>query len=152
MQVVKPRGSRDTCGPEDMVGFWVNLASRTIVRVIDAQLRPLGFSIGHLPVLRALAEGGSLAQKELARLARVEQPTMAEVLARMERDNLVERRPNPDDKRGSLTSLSRSARARFPKAAEILVEGERQAMTGFSEEEKALFISFLRRLVQNLTE
>jgi len=25
-------------------------------------------------------------------------------------------------------------------------------MTGFSEEEKALFISFLRRLVQNLAE
>jgi DNA-binding MarR family transcriptional regulator len=87
-----------------MVGFWVNLASRTIVRVIDAQLRPLGFSIGHLPVLRALAEGRSLAQKELARLARVEQPTMAEMLARMERDRLVERHPNPDDKRVSLTS------------------------------------------------
>jgi hypothetical protein len=59
----------------------------------------LRFVEGWVPVLRALAEGGSLAQKELARLARVEQPTMAEMLARMERDRLVERHPNPDDKR-----------------------------------------------------
>ena len=37
----------------------------------------------------ALAKGGCLSQKDLARLARVEQPTMAEMLARMERDGAL---------------------------------------------------------------
>jgi DNA-binding MarR family transcriptional regulator len=133
-----------------MVGFWINLASRTIVRVMDARLRPLGFALSYLPVLRAIAERGALSQKELAQLARVEQPTMAEMLARMERDGLVEREPNPDDRRGSLTSLTRGARARFARAAETLLEGERQAMAGFSDEEKALFLQFLERVVKNL--
>jgi MarR family transcriptional regulator, transcriptional regulator for hemolysin len=138
--------------PEEMVGFWINLASRTIVRVLDARLRPFGFAMSHLPVLRALAEGGALAQKELARRARVEQPTMAEMLSRMERDGLIEREQNREDKRGSLTSLSRSARMRFPKAAEALHEGERQAMAGFSDDEKALFLDFLQRVVRNLDQ
>jgi|SRR5580658_1768694 MarR family transcriptional regulator for hemolysin len=138
--------------PDTLVGFWINLASRTIVRVIDARLRPHGFAISYLPVLRALAEGGALSQKDLARLARVEQPTMAEMLARMARDGLVQREPNPDDKRGSLTSLTRSARTRFPRARETLMEGEREAMAGFSDEEKALFLKFLQRLVSNLHE
>src|SRR5262252_2229808 len=71
-----------TTRPEKLVGFWINLASRTIVRVLDARLRPLGFAMSHLPVLRALAQGGALSQKELARMARVEQQTMAELLAR----------------------------------------------------------------------
>jgi DNA-binding MarR family transcriptional regulator len=143
-------GLNPTGEPEEMVGFWINLTSRTIVRVLDARLRPLGFALSHLPVLRALAEGGALAQKDLARLARVEQPTMAEMLGRMERDGLVEREQNPDDRRGSLISLARGARARFPKAAEALVEGERQAMAGFSDKEKALFLEFLQRVVKNL--
>src|SRR4051794_1714804 len=101
--------------PEQLVGFWINLVSRTIVRVMDDRLRPYGFAMSHLPVLRALAQGRALSQKELAHAARVEQQTMAELLARMERGGLVDRQQNPDDKRGSLTSLSRNARVRFPK-------------------------------------
>jgi DNA-binding MarR family transcriptional regulator len=139
------------CEPErDLVGFWINLASRTIVRVMDARLRPSGFALSHLPVLRALGQSKALPQKDLARIARVEQQTMAEMLARMERDGLVEREPNPEDKRASLTSLTRSARTRFPKAAEILLQGEREAMIGFSDEERALFVDFLKRVVKNL--
>lgn len=112
--------------------------------------------------LAKLAEGGaesaprSVVERsgfvELARIARVEQQTMAELLARMERDRLVERVQNPDDKRGSLISLSRSARLRFPKAAEALLEGERRATAGFTAEEKVLFVSFLQRVLKNLED
>jgi MarR family transcriptional regulator, transcriptional regulator for hemolysin len=146
----RPRSSEPNEPEKDLVGFWINLASRTIVRVIDARLRPLGFALSHLPVLRALGQGKALSQKDLARVARVEQQTMAELLARMERDGLVERETNPEDKRGSLTSLTRSARTRFPKAAEILMQGEREAMAGFSDEERAVFADFLKRVVANL--
>jgi DNA-binding MarR family transcriptional regulator len=75
---------------------------------------------------------------------------MAEMLARMERDGLVQREANPDDKRGSLTSLTRSARARFPKGRETLTAGEREAMAGFSDQEKALLLGLLRRVVKNV--
>jgi MarR family transcriptional regulator, transcriptional regulator for hemolysin len=139
-----------TCEPEVLVGFWINLASRSLARHLDGRLRPFGFAMSHLPVVRVLGEGGALPQKELARVARVEQPTMAEMLARMERDGLVQREPNPDDKRGSLTSLTRAARTRFPKAAEALLAGEREAMAGFNEHEKALFVEFLQRVVKNV--
>jgi MarR family transcriptional regulator, transcriptional regulator for hemolysin len=133
-----------------MVGFWINRASRIIVRLLDARLRPLGFAMSHLPVLRALAEGGPLSQTDLARLARVEQPTMAEMLARMERDGLVQRQPNPEDKRGSLTSITRSARMRFPKVVGSLIDAEEEATAGFTEQEKNLLLALLTRLVENL--
>jgi MarR family transcriptional regulator for hemolysin len=148
----KPSGPRgpEARGPEALVGFWINLASRTIVRVVDARLRPHGFALSQLPVLRALAERGPLSQKELARVARVEQPTMAELLGRMERDGLVQREPNPEDRRASLTSLTRSARARFPKAAEILMASEREATAGLSEQERGTLRELLQRVVKNL--
>jgi len=154
MQVPKKR-SREAnapraCDPDVLVGFWINLASRTIVRILDSRLRPFGFAMSNLPVLRALGEGGARSQKDLAQIARVEQPTMAEMLARMERDGLVQREPNPEDKRGSLTSLTRSARIRFPKARETLIDAEREALAGFSDREKTRFVEFLQRVVNNL--
>src|ERR1700761_1144813 len=96
-----------TWDPESTAGYWLNRASRSLLRVLESRLRPFGFGMSHLPVLTALEEREALSQKELARLARVEQPTMAELLGRMDRDGVVQREPNPDDKRGSLVSLSR---------------------------------------------
>jgi hypothetical protein len=55
---------------EATAGFWIDRASRLLLRLLEARLRPFGFGMSHLPVRRALADGGSLSQKELARLAR----------------------------------------------------------------------------------
>ena len=87
-----------------------NWAARLFARAIDQRLKAIGVSSGQLPVFFALAGGKALTQKELARLAAIEQPTMASTLARMERDGLIERRPDPDDGRSSLVSLSAKAR------------------------------------------
>jgi DNA-binding MarR family transcriptional regulator len=100
--------------------------------------------------LFALEEGEPLSQKELAEAARIEQPSMAELLARMERDGVVQREPNPEDKRGSLTSLTRAARARLPDAKEALWQGEDEATAELSEREKATLIKLLQKVVRNL--
>lgn len=147
MQQKNTAGATD---PESLVGFWINRASRAVIRALDARLRPLGFAMSYLPVMRALADGRSLSQKELAHLARVEQPTMAEMIVRMERDGVVLRKPNPDDKRGSLISLARPWRTRFPEARTVLLDGEREAMTGLSDSERATLRELLQRVVTNL--
>ncbi len=137
--------------PESSPGFWVNRASRLMVRRADASLRPLGFALTYLPVLRALAMAGRpLSQSELAQRVGVEQPTMAETLPRMVRDGLVRREPNPADKRAALVSITRLARARFPKARVALADGEREALAGLSSEEKTLLKDLLKRVVGNL--
>jgi DNA-binding MarR family transcriptional regulator len=137
--------------PEASPAFWINRVSRALLRRGDGRLRPLGFAMSYLPVLRALAmEGRPLSQKELAQAVGVEQPTMAETLARLVRDGMVQRDPNPDDKRSTGISLTRLSRARFPKARTVLVESEREAMTGLSDAEKALLRDLLKRVLKNL--
>jgi DNA-binding MarR family transcriptional regulator len=141
---------QEAWNPESTAAFWINRASRTLLRHFDARLRPLGFAMSHLPVLRALAGGGSLSQTELAQAARVEQPTMAETLARMVRDGVAQREPNPNDKRGTLVSLTRRSRARLSKARAVLVQADREAMAGLTDPEKALLRRLLERVVRNL--
>jgi DNA-binding MarR family transcriptional regulator len=147
---MQPKNKSPAWNPESTVAFWINRASRLLVRLHEGRLRPLGFGMGQLPVLMALEKGEALPQKELAERARVEQPTMAEMLVRMDRDGLVQREPNPEDKRGVLISLTRTARARIPEAKVALMQGERDATAGLSAKEKAVFLALLARVVKNL--
>lgn len=77
---------------------------------------------------------------------------MAEMLARMERDGLVQREPNPEDKRGSLISLTRTARERLAEAKAALIQNEDKATTGLSQEEKTTLMGLLQRVLMNLEE
>jgi len=138
--------------PEASPAFWINRASKALLRHFDAGLRPFGFAMSHLPVLRALADGRARSPTELAVAAGVEQPSMAETLARMERDGVVEREPNPDDRRGVLVSVTRQTRARFPRAKAALIEGERAALASFTEAERVLLRQLLQRVVKNLED
>lgn len=76
---------------EQSLGYMVNWAARLFAREMDDALRPFGLMSGQLPVFFALADGEPLPQRELVRLAAVEQSTMAKTLSRMERDSLIDR-------------------------------------------------------------
>ncbi len=131
-------------------GHLISLAFRGFARLSEMRLKPLGFGVGHLPVLVALQDGQAGSQKDLARFARIEQPSMAQMLARMERDGLIRRVRDPSDGRSSRISLTDAARTRLPEACAALLQGNREALGGFTEEEAARFVAMLVRLVANL--
>ncbi len=131
-------------------GHLISLAARGFARLSEARLKPLGFGIGHLPVLVALQDGQAGSQRDLARFARIEQPSMAQMLARMERDGLIRRTPDPADGRSSHVVLTPTARDRLPDACETLFQGNREALDGFGAEEASQLVALLIRLVANL--
>lgn len=131
-------------------GHLISLAARQFARLSEARLKPLGFGVGHLPVLVALQEGRAGTQRELALFARIEQPSMAEMLARMERDGHICRTPNPTDGRSSRISLTETSRARLPHACAVVFQGNREALSGFTDEEATQFVALLTRLIANL--
>lgn len=136
--------------PESTATFWINQVSRMLLRRFEQRLRPLDFGMAYLPVAVAIEEHGALQQKQLAERAHVEQPTMAALLGRMERDGLIRREPHPADGRASLITLSRKGAARLPSAKAGLVEIAQRATAGFSESERATLIALLQRVAQNL--
>ncbi len=136
--------------PEATAAFWINRASRLLLRLHESRLRPLGFGMQQLPALFALEARGPLTQRALTQEARVEQPSMAEMLGRLERAGMIARSPHPEDRRSSSIALTRTARTRLPKAKAELVRGEADAMAGFSAEEKKLLRALLQRVVENL--
>ena len=133
-------------------GHLIGLAARGFARLSEARLKPMGFGVGHLPVLVALRDGRASTQRDLARFARVEQPPMAQMLARMERDGLIRRIPDPADGRSSRITLTEAADARLPDAVVALLRGNREALHGFTDEEAGLLVALLTRLIANLDQ
>lgn len=131
-------------------GHLISLAARSYARLSERRLHPLGFGVGHLPILVALQERQPMSQQALARFARIEQPSMAQTLARMERDGLVERKADPGDRRSSHVVLTAEALERLPRACAELFSGNRDSLHGFSETEAGQLIDMLSRLIFNL--
>jgi len=114
-------------------GHLISLAARGFARLSEARLKPLGFGVGHLPVLAALHDRPGQTQRDLATFARIEQPSMAQMLARMERDGLIRRAPDPADGRSSQISLTKKALTRLPAACAVLFQGNQDALDGFTD-------------------
>ncbi|BBP77530.1 MULTISPECIES: MarR family winged helix-turn-helix transcriptional regulator [Pseudomonas] len=130
--------------------FLIKRVSQELIRQAEIRLRPLAIGMASMPVLGALKRGEARTQAELARLMQVEQPSMAQTLARLERDGLIRRRPDPQHKRIQIVELTELGLARIPQAKDILCDGNDKALVGFSAEEVALFVDFLQRANANL--
>jgi DNA-binding MarR family transcriptional regulator len=131
-------------------GYMTNWAARLFARAIDQRLKAIGVSSGQLPVFFALAGGKALPQKELARLASIEQPTMASTLARMERDGLVERRADPSDGRSSLVSLSATARRKADLVMQAITEINAGALEALTGPERTAYLDSLAKIIAAL--
>lgn len=136
--------------PTGHPAYLLGRAARLFERRTHDRLKKLGLSNAHIPVLRALKDGDARSQTALAALAHIEQPTMAQMLARMERDELVQRVANPDDGRSSLYSLTRAALAKVSDAQRALERGGTELLAPLSAAETATLTAILEKVVAHL--
>lgn len=135
----------DDPNPLDTPSYLIKQIARELARQGEASLRPLGLGMAYLPVMTALKKGEASTQAELVRLLQVEQPSMAQMLARMERDGLVERKPDPGHGRNRIVSLTELGHARLPQARAALNDANLKGIEGFEPGEIAAFLDLLRR-------
>jgi DNA-binding MarR family transcriptional regulator len=99
-------------------------------------------------VLLPLFEEDGLRMGELAERARLSKQTMTEMVRRLERDGLVERRADPRDGRASLIFLTARSRAFEPIAERVLAELDRLVRRRLADERVDELKAGLRELVR----
>ncbi|MGI8480473.1 MAG: MarR family winged helix-turn-helix transcriptional regulator [Chthoniobacterales bacterium] len=78
---------------------------------LDQRLRPLGLSQGKWRTLIHLSQAGNkLTQKEIADRMGIEEPTLAGLLNRLQKDGWIERRESSDDRRCKIVHLQRRSK------------------------------------------
>ncbi|SDZ82656.1 transcriptional regulator, MarR family [Desulfuromusa kysingii] len=94
----------------DNLGYKLRYLARLMMGHLSDQIKSQGVSPGQLPVLCCLNDAEGQTQAELCRHIQVEQPTMANTLRRMERDDLIQRIPCKKDKRQTRIFLTSKIR------------------------------------------
>ena len=114
----------------DDLGFLLAKATQRWNELLAERFTAAGFGDvrpSYGSVLLPLYEEDGLRMGELARRARLSKQTITEMIRRLERDGLVERRPDPSDARASLIFLTARSRGFEPVAAGVLAELDRLA-------------------------
>lgn len=125
-----------------------------IVRLADAELaeglRPHDLQPGWLDILAALRRAGApfeLNPGDLMRATLLSSGGMTKRLDRLAEAGLVERRPDPSDRRGTRVRLTAAGREAIDGALETHVANEERLLEGLSVAERAALDALLRKLL-----
>lgn len=138
-----------TLGRDDL-GFLLAKATQRWNELLAERFATAGYSDvrpSYGSVLLPLFEQDGLRMGELARRARLSKQTMTEMVRRLERDRLVERRSDPSDGRASLIFLTLRSRSFEPIATGILGELDRLVRRRLDDEQVEELKTALRELL-----
>lgn len=128
-------------------GYMVNRLARIFAAGLAERIKPLGLVPGQFPVLLALWEQDGRTQRDLVAALDVEQATLANTLARMERDGLVSRRPHPVDGRAQIVRLTPRARALEKPATDAASAVNRHLLSSLDPWERDAFLSVMGKVI-----
>ena len=128
-------------------GYLANHMARLFAQGLQQRIKPLGIAPAQFVALLELWSEDGLTQRELVERLDVEQATMANTIARMERDGLIERRPLPADRRAQSVHLTAKARAIEADAKAAAMAQNKLALAPLSAEERAQFLDYMRRTI-----
>ncbi|MFE7274729.1 MarR family winged helix-turn-helix transcriptional regulator [Streptomyces sp. NPDC057623] len=135
---------------EESLGYQVNHLARLLERALRLRIEEHGVVPGQFAQLLALYEQEGLTQRELCERVQIEQPTMANTLQRMERDGLIRRVPDPQDRRQAKVLLSDRARELQAPLVAAAHEVNGAATRGLDPSETALLLRLIACAIENL--
>lgn len=128
-------------------GYLANHMARLFAQGLQQRIAPLGLAPAQFMTLLELWSKDGLTQVELVQRLNVEQATMANTLARMERDGLIERRAHPHDRRARQNWLTAKGR-QIRHAAIAAAAAQNEAALGpLNTAERRAFIDLMTRVI-----
>ena len=133
------------------MSFELHGAARLLRRNFDRRARQHGLTRSRWQVLWHLAKEEGQKQAELAERMDVAPISLARQLDNLQQEGLVERRPDPGDRRCFRIFLTEAAEPALAVLHALARETRAQALAGFSELEVKQLQGLLGRLRANLT-
>jgi DNA-binding MarR family transcriptional regulator len=122
---------------------------KQVTDVFSRRLEKKGITRKQWVALYYLGKNGFLSQNELGNCMDIKESTVARLIDRMERDELVTRKKNESDRRVSVITLTKKGEEYREK---LMPEGEMfsdQVMEGISDEDIATFINVMHKMISN---
>ncbi len=138
--------------PRPSLGVLLFDAARLLRRRFDQESRDLPMTSAQLRVIALLRYNEGIGQAALAALLDLEPMTLCRHIDRMEAAGLVERRPDPDDRRARRIFTTAQGRALFEPMRARAEAVYARAEAGLSSERRAALRSTLQAIIANLSD
>ena len=138
--------------PMEVVGYLKTSQLHTRNQ-LEAFFKAHGLQAGEFDVLATLRRAGApyaLTPTQLFGALMVSSGGMTNRLDRLERAGLIRRNPNPDDRRGTLVSMTEQGLALIDRLVPLHVENEARMLSALSREEQEMLGRLLGKLLDGL--
>jgi len=130
----------------ELPSWLLNAAARRGDRLVSAALAGAGLGKHHYRVLVALDDDGPSSQADIGRAIMLDRSDLHAVLNRLEADGLVERAPDPADRRRNVVALTRDGRSTLRRLDKRVAAAQDELTAALSADERAQLVALLRRI------
>ena len=136
------------------IGFLIKSAAKAFETAFDLQLRHrVGITVSQSRVIGTLVlVKNGMTQKEIADRIGIEAPTIVPIIDKMEEQGMVERKPDPKDRRINLILLTSKSEGLWESIVECALELEKISCNKVLPEELEITKNNILRITQNLSD
>ncbi|MFI7031331.1 MarR family winged helix-turn-helix transcriptional regulator [Microbispora rosea] len=127
----------------------LSLAATHSDRLVNEGLAAADARKWHFAVLATLEESGPASQAELSRRTGIYRSDLVSVINELTDRGLVERAPDPADRRRNVITMTERGRARFARLDELVTELEDEVLAPLGPAERDQLARLLARLVDH---
>ena len=136
--------------PEQSLGFLLNDVSRLMRRNFNRRARDIGLTQAQWQTLAHLTRREGINQATLADLMEIQPITLARLIDRLEAAGLVERRPDPSDRRAVRLYLTTGAAPLVETMWDLAAKTRADALFGLPEGTRNSMTEALQHMRRNL--
>jgi DNA-binding MarR family transcriptional regulator len=152
---VQPVGTKDyrTAAQEQPVegsAFLLARLGRVAARHLGERLAETGLKPPEAVILTTLREVGPMTQQALGERLHIDPSNLVAFLNSLEKDELVVRRRDPDDRRRHIVEITEQGLERCPACLGPVAELEDELLAGLSDQEQRVLNSMLSRVLATM--
>jgi MarR family transcriptional regulator for hemolysin len=132
-------------------GYVIHDVARLLRRRFDMEAQHHDLTLPQWRVIGQLAHADHCSQVELAGLIETDPMTVSGLIERLEAKGLVVREADPEDSRAKIVTITDKARALVIEMKAMAAEMYAEVFDGISEADRAITLSVLIRVSENLS-
>ncbi|MFD1134985.1 MarR family transcriptional regulator [Paenibacillus urinalis] len=136
-------------GNEEKYGYAITRTSRAVLRFLTGYLRSYAITPEQWTVVKRVYEHDGITQKELAAISDKDPATLAKILDILEREGLIVRKTNKEDRRSYLIYITDQGVKLRDEVYEHLEQVFSKVLDGIPQDELAVFNKVLGQIEDN---
>ena len=131
-------------------GSLLHQVARDLATALDRRLAPFGLTAQQAALLVHVSRQPGASPSQLMTALGTDTAGMTRLADRLVAKDLIERHPNPQDRRSVLIALTEQGQALAPRLGPVFGRVTRQLFNGFSADEVGALTAMLERMASNL--